>query len=294
VQPTKKQETMILTSPAKLNLFLHITNKFDDGYHELQSLVAFTDFGDKISMTPSDTKTLTFTGEFGNTILPHNNSVTRTWNALELYTGRTLSADITIQKNIPIGAGLGGGSSNAATIFHALIDMFDIEISHDDLIHLASQIGSDVPVCLHQQPMIISGKGEICTPAPSFPTIPVVILYPRFEHLSRDIYQSLSIKQFSNVVDFPEYFESPEMLAKFLMKYTNNDLIEPALQKSPTLKDLLHQMGKQKNSLLTRMTGSGSACFSLFTDTLSADNGLKNLQKKFPDYWGISTYLIGG
>jgi 4-diphosphocytidyl-2-C-methyl-D-erythritol kinase len=285
---------MIVISPAKINLSLHITNKLDDGYHELQSLVAFTDFGDEISITPSDTKALIFTGEFSKAISPHNNSITKVWNALELYTGQTLNADITITKYIPIGAGLGGGSSNAATIFHALIDLFDINIAHDDLMHLASQIGSDVPVCLHQQPMIISGKGEICMPAPSFPTIPIVILYPRFEHLSRDIYQSLSIKQFSNVVDFPECFESPEMLATFLIKYTNNDLIEPALQKSPTLKELLHQMGKQKNSLLTQMTGSGSACFSLFTDTLSADNGLKNLQKKFPDYWGISTYLIGG
>ena len=281
-------------SPAKLNLHLHITGKRDDGFHDLDSLVGFADFGDEIVVEPSPNHSLTFIGEFSGGVDPSKNSVLTAWRSLELLTGRDLPCAITVSKNIPIGAGLGGGSGNAATTLHALIDFFGLEIGADDLMEIAARIGSDVPVCLHSAPTIMAGRGEILSPAPSFPTIPMVILFPRTPHPTAEIYKRLSMKQFSDAATFPDYFSSPATFCEFLNTKTRNDLMVPAAEYSPALPALLKLLREQKQCLFTRMTGSGSAIFGLFNDEMAADNALNTIQKKFPNYWGISTYLIGG
>lgn len=285
---------MLYSSPAKINLSLHITGKRDDGFHNLQSLVAFTDFADEIFIEQSDVHLLIFQGEFATGIDLQNNSLTRTLQVLEHYTARPLPCSVRVIKNIPSGAGLGGGSSNAATLFHALIDFYDLEIPRDDLAIMAASIGSDVPACLYATPLLMSGRGEICSPAPSFPTLPVILIKPEFHHPTIDIYKNLSMPIFSEAVEYPDFFDTGNELCRFLKTHTRNDLENPAFKLSPDLKTMLKFLESQKNCLLARMTGSGSALCAVFDDDESAHNTLNAAQKKYPSLWGIHTYLIGG
>lgn len=285
---------MLYSSPAKINLFLHITGKRDDGFHNLQSLVAFTDFADQIFIEQSDFHQLAFQGDFISGIDLQNNSLTRTIQVLEHYIARALPCSVRVTKNIPSGAGLGGGSSNAATLFHALIDLYDLEIPRDDLAIMAASIGSDVPACLYATPLLMTGRGEICSPAPSFPTLPVILIKPEFHHLTIDIYKNLSMPVFSEVVQYPDFFDTGDELCRFLKTKTRNDLENPAFKLSPALKTMLKFLESQKNCLLARMTGSGSALCAVFEDDESAHNALNTVQKKYPSLWGIQTYLIGG
>ena len=281
-------------SPAKINLSLHITGKRTDGFHNLQSLVAFTDFSDDIFIKKSNEHSLTFQGEQATNIDPQYNSITKVIYALERYTDQSLPVSVKVTKHIPSGAGLGGGSSNAATLFHALIDLYNLDIPLDDLNQMALSVGSDVPACLLSTPLIMQGRGELCTPAPSFPTMNLVIIKPPVSHATIDIYKNLSITDFSQAISFPDFFDSQAALMKFLKTNSRNDLEKPALNMTQLLASLIKDMGSQKNCYLARMSGSGSAVFGVFDDTDSAEKALNALQKKYPALWGISTHLIGG
>ena len=284
----------VITSPAKLNLFLHITGKRDDGFHDLQSLVAFADYGDVITISKSNTPIFSKDGPFADVIPDdQNNSMKKAWRGLELYMGRDLLCHIHITKNIPAGAGLGGGSSNAASVLHGLIDHFQLQIDYDDIIHMASSIGSDVPACFHQSPTIMTGRGEVCTPAPTFPLIPMVMIWPHIMHPTATIYQNLAPSNWSAPVDIPEFFDDARDVISFLKSKTRNDLEQPAIHLSPLIADILKSLNGQKRCLFTRMTGSGSACFAFFDTQDDADAALTNIQKKFPNMWGISTFCLG-
>ena len=206
--------------------------------------------------------------------------------------GRDLPCHIHITKNIPAGAGLGGGSSNAASVLHGLIDHFQLQIDYDDIMHMALSIGSDVPVCFHQSPTIMRGCGEDCTPAPTFPTIPMVVIWPNFAHPTGDIYARLA-GSYSVPVTIPDYFDDARDLTNFLKISTRNDLEIPAFELSPQLKDMIKFLSSQKRAMMTRMPGSGSAFFALFETTEDADKALASFQKKFPNLWGISTFCLG-
>jgi 4-diphosphocytidyl-2-C-methyl-D-erythritol kinase len=283
----------VITSPAKINLYLHVIGKRDDGYHDLDSLVAFAHYGDEISISQSSTPIFSKDGAFAH-VIPNdqNNAIKKAWRGLELYTGRDLPCHIHITKNIPAGAGLGGGSSNAASVLHGLIDHFQLQIDYNDIMDMALSIGSDVPVCFHQSPTIMRGRGGDCTPAPTFPTIPMVIIWPHITHPTGDIYARLS-GAYSAPVTVPEYFYDAHDLTNFLKTSTQNDLENPAFQLSPQLADMIKYLSSQKRALFTRMTGSGSAFFALFETTNDAQNALTSFQKKFPNMWGISTFCLG-
>ncbi len=247
-----------IRSPAKINLYLHITGRRDDGYHDLDSLVCFTDFGDEITITKSANSIFSKSGPFAHDIPDdESNSLKKAWRGLELYMGHDLPCHVHIQKNIPSGAGLGGGSSNAAALLHGLIDHFSLSIDYNDILDMAASIGSDVPVCLHQSPMMMRGRGEVCNAGPSFPTTPILLIKPNTSHPTAEIYKLLSMQNYSSQLSPPDYFDTTDELISWLKNNTKNDLETPAFQMSPELPEIMSFVSKQKDCLLVRMTGSG-------------------------------------
>ena len=149
-------------SPAKINLFLHINGRRPDGYHELQSIFVLFDKGDTLDITPRDDNAITITPDLGFPV--ESNIVFKAARILKEYTGREFGADIHINKNIPMGGGLGGGSSNAATALVALNLIFKLGLDEDTLATLGRKLGADVPVFVRGRSAFAEGVGEILTP----------------------------------------------------------------------------------------------------------------------------------
>ena len=155
-------------APAKINLFLHITGKREDGYHELQSLVAFAAIGDNLTFYPADELTLEITGPYGVCLSASQNLVLRTARRLQQATGSEQGAHIVLEKNLPIASGIGGGSSDAAATLRGLQTLWQRFLPHDDLYALALSLGADIPVCLNATPTLMEGVGERITPYPAW------------------------------------------------------------------------------------------------------------------------------
>src|SRR6185503_986486 len=158
-------------APAKLNLFLHVGDKRPDGYHALQSLVAFADIGDVLEIAPAPELSLTITGPFAAQVPGGaTNLVLKAARALaERYAPAPLGASIALEKNLPVAAGLGGGSADAAAALRALNRLWALEQSEDELIALAQEFGSDVPACVLSRPCWMEGRGERVSPTVSLP-----------------------------------------------------------------------------------------------------------------------------
>jgi len=259
-----------ISAPAKINLYLHITGKRSDGYHLLDSLVAFTEYGDVLEITSSERLELTVTGPFAAS-LSEDNLVMRAARLLQEYTGCKKGAQITLHKNIPIGAGLGGGSSDAAAALLGLQKLWGVTLASDKLQELALKLGSDVPVCLLRKTSRVGGIGDEVTPvAMEWDKHWLVLVNPNVPLLTADVY-----RRFSGPFSLPS---APP----------HNDLEAPAIVLLPVVADVLsaiHRSGCE----LARMSGSGATCFGLYESEEAAQIAAQNLQQQHPDWWIQST-----
>ena len=310
-------QPVYVTAPAKLNLFLHITGKRADGYHLLESMVVFTDLADTLTVEASDTLSLYVEGAFAKgSGEVYDNLVLRAARLLQPHT--THGARITLTKNIPVGAGLGGGSADAAATLRVLNAFWGLHLEDAALLALAPQLGADVAMCLHSRPLIASGVGEVIAPlAHPLPALHAVLVYPRTKLLSKDVYAALlpspdapksaltSPKGEVTLVSPSEYkthhgLTSPLGEVEFLLRNsgegfpafihqltsTRNDLQHPATTLSPEVVAVLHAMeAALPMPALVRMTGSGSCCFALFEHTDHAADYVRCLAKTHPNWW---------
>ena len=310
---------MINTARAKVNLYLHVAGKRDDGYHLLDSLVTFASVGDELSIChperpegvegshsfktvipasdsasrdPSATAnafaqddriSLKIDGNFSNSLSNYNdNLIIRAAHALADEFNITPKAHITLTKNLPIGAGIGGGSSDAATSLKLLNKLWNINANDEKLAEIGLKLGSDIPVCIYNDDCKISGIGEVIEPV-KLPHIPLVLVNPRVEISSAEIYQK-GVDKYSGKVNLPNNFRNIEELSNFL-KTTNNDLYPNALSQAPILADVLAEITSQAGGLFANMSGSGSTCFGIFEDDEMAKLAIENIGKKKPDWW---------
>ena len=284
-------------APAKINLSLHVLGRREDGYHLLESLVAFTGIGDAVTVEKAPSFTLTATGPFSGE-LPDagDNIVIAAAHALAHGFGDIPpGAAIRLEKNLPIAAGIGGGSANAAACLRALLKLNNATMSETALHQIAVGLGADVPVCLRSRVSMMSGVGQIVEPAPDLPEVHAVLVNPRVPVPTGPVFQALGLAAGAMREDAAPAlptarFRSAEELADYLRE-CRNDLEPPASASVREIADVQEALFALDGCLLARMSGSGPTCFGLFAREAEAADAAARLAQAHGDWWVAATPL---
>ena len=281
-------------APAKLNLFLHITGRRDDGYHLLQSLFAFTDRGDIITAEPAEEFSLTVSGPFAATLQEkgtqaQDNIILRAAYLLQRQFGNpNLKARIHLEKNLPVAAGIGGGSSDAAAVIRALIKLWRLDVAEGKLMDMALELGADVPACLYGKPCLVEGIGEKITPFPLPDKYWCLLVNPGVAVSTRDIFMSFA--QYG--CGFSPHLSRSSFNLDRLGSGTKNDLQGPAVLLNTEIRMVLETLSGAKEAEIVRMSGSGATCFALFKNKSFAKMSEDIISQVRPDWWK-SIYFLG-
>lgn len=272
-------------APAKVNLCLHLTGLRDDGYHLLESLVVFADIGDHLTVAPSDALTLHVSGPFADGVpTDDRNLVIKAAHALRAAHGVTAGAEIHLEKHLPHGAGIGGGSSDAACALRLLATFWNVPPLPDTD---ALKLGADVPVCLRApHPTFMRGIGEVLTPAPELPAAWLVLVNPGVAVPTGKVFalhDTLNDFNASGVTPLPTDL-THKTFAKWLTAQ-RNDMTKVACDDSiaPVIETVLETLGAY--STVSEMSGSGSTCWGWFTNQADADACAAQIAKSHPDWW---------
>ena len=264
-------------SRVKVNLYLHIIGKRADGYHNLDSLVAFPEIGDEILVSPSNRINLKITGKSKKELNEKENLILK---AIKLLKNRKMGADIHLIKDTPISAGLGGGSSNAAVTLKLLSKLWNVPLPPINELVL---LGADIPVCMDWRLQRMQGIGEKNSFVASPDSLWIVLLNNGDRVPTSTVFQGLAQNEFSGLVNVPRLNEK-NILIKFL-KSTRNDLEKSAIKNYPAINDLINSLNLTSGCLVARMSGSGSTCFGLYEKKHEAEKAKKHLFNKFPNAW---------
>ncbi len=275
-----------IAAPAKLNLYLHVVGRRDDGYHLLDSLIAFADVCDVLVVRRAGRLRLKITGEFSAPLKKgRDNLVLRAARGLAALGGIEAEAEIDLEKRLPVAAGLGGGSADAAAALIALDRLWGTRADAADLRALALSLGADVPVCLDGGAAFVGGIGERIDPAPDLPKLPLVLVNPG-RHLPTAKVFAARRGPYSvagNGGSGARLGGTPE-LADWLAA-RGNDLTEGAAALVPDIRTVLDQLAAAPGCLLARMSGSGATCFGLFEDDAAARREADALAARNPRWW---------
>lgn len=239
-----------LPCPAKLNLFLHIVGRRPDGYHELQTVFQLLDYGDSLRLSPNDSGELNLSPALPG-VPVHDNLIFKAAFLLQKHTGTTIGADITLHKKIPLGGGIGGGSSNAATTLVGLNHLWECDLSENQLAELGRQLGADVPVFVRGQTAWAEGVGERLTPL-ELPQHWYVVLSPGCNISTKAIFSHKDLTRDSLAITVPAFLE----------KGGKNDcqpLVEKLFPQVRDAVDWLNQYGQ------AQLTGTGACVFAAFS-----------------------------
>lgn len=281
-------------APAKVNLALHVTGRRPDGYHELESLVVFADVADELVATPARRDSLRVTGPFADAAgSGDSNLVARAVAAFRARWPERLSAglDIELRKNLPVAAGLGGGSADAAAALRLLASLDDEPIPLAELQKVALTLGADVPACLVSRPCEIRGVGEIVHLLPSFPELHLVLVNPLKPVVTADVFRRLQSRENPPMPQLQQPLTRPAQLGLWLAE-TRNDLEPPAIALLPVIGDLLARMTQVDGCMLSRMSGSGGTIFGLFASAAKAHHAAHELRALWPSYWVAAAPVI--
>lgn len=264
---------MIETAYAKINLALHVRRRREDGYHELETLFAFVDAGDRLSVTPAERDSLRVLGEFAGTLSnPFDNIVMQALSALPRQQGWA----VTLEKNLPVAAGLGGGSADAGALFRL------VECSQglpDDWQARAARLGADVPACVLSRACIGRGTGtELTEVANDLAGMACLLVNPRLPLSTGPVFKAW---------DGIDRGALPQGDLRTIMLEGRNDLEAPALGLCPVIGDVLSAL-RATDPVLARMSGSGATCFALYADAAQRDAA----QAVMPaDWWTLAGAL---
>ncbi|HEX3407465.1 MAG TPA: 4-(cytidine 5'-diphospho)-2-C-methyl-D-erythritol kinase [Caulobacteraceae bacterium] len=303
-------------APAKVNLFLHVGPLQADGYHPICSLMTFAGVGDRVRLEPAPQMSFAVEGPFAAELGGDGagNLVVRARDALlAAFPDDWAPFRISLEKNLPVAAGLGGGSSDAAAALHliagALVRDEDrgrlrgrgdawfalSQEVRDELSAIAARLGSDVPVCLGGVPAIAEGRGEACDWPPVFPDLDAVLVNPLVASPTGAVYRAYDEAGAPGSAErppWPEALESPAAVAAWLAD-TRNDLEAPAVGLTPAIGEVLATLRAQPQTLLARMSGSGATCFAICaSDHLARDLALA-IADAHPGWWVQACGLAG-
>lgn len=264
------------TAFAKINLALHVRRRREDGYHELETLFAFVDAGDVLSARVAERDGLTTLGEFaGGLDDPFGNLVARALNALPRHEG----LHITLEKNLPVAAGLGGGSADAGAVFRLVRERYGLP---EDWQARAAKLGADVPACVESVTCVGRGTGTELEPADdSLAGTPVLLVNPRVPLSTGPVFAGW---------DGADRGPLPQGDARTIAMEGRNDLEAPAIALCPVIAEVLAALAGT-SPWLTRMSGSGATCFALYDSVRARDAAAGAISRAQPGWWQMTGKL---
>ncbi len=278
---------------AKVNLTLRVVGRRPDGYHELESVVAFADCADRLKLQPGPALSLATTGpgaqDCGDSA---DNLVLKAARLLGERVPNLTTGAFTLDKHLPVAAGIGGGSADAAAALRLLARANDLAADDPRLVEAARLTGADVPVCLPSKACVMTGVGEKLAPLP-LPRLPTVMVNPRVPVATKDVFTALGLKPGSltvgatNVLAAPVWPKAGAPLAEWVaaLEAGTNDLERPALKVEPVVGTVLEALRATAGVQLARMSGSGATCFALYGDDASARAAAAALRAAQPGWW---------
>lgn len=272
---------------AKINLALHLIERLPNGYHRLDSVVAFVEQGDRLTghATADGTIRLAMDGLFAEGLPTTDNLVIRAAKLLQAHAATPLGAELQLDKATPVGAGLGGGSADAAAALRLLNRLWNLRYSFPALAELGAQLGADVPACVFSQAARMEGIGDELTPLPHLPALPLVLAYPNAPLWTPDVYAAMAEKPFAGrLSDMPRMGADAAQWLDWL-NGTGNDLELGARELSPHIAPMVDALAQADGCTLARMSGSGSACFGIFADMDAAQAATQKLRSAQPEWW---------
>nr|WP_276515118.1 4-(cytidine 5'-diphospho)-2-C-methyl-D-erythritol kinase [Pseudemcibacter aquimaris] len=281
-------------APAKINLDLLITGRREDGYHLLDSLVVFTEFGDELYIEKSDSLSLDITGPFSNGLTVNEDN-------LVLRAAKLIAEEAKIQpnfkfhlvKNLPVSSGIGGGSSDAAAAIKLIIELFNLEISDERLNEIGLKLGADIPVCLLGQTSHMSGIGEKLVPFDIKDDLYLLLVNPSISVSTPEIFKEYKIE--NHEFDKERHFSKNEVHLPFILDALNNShnsLQSAAVSKKSVIQDVISAIDTTEGLLLSRMSGSGATCFGIYSSEKDCHNAYELIIKEKNNWWVKSTKVI--
>ena len=274
----------IIKSYAKINLFLYVVNKLDTGFHELNSVLSRIDLYDEIRIKDDSSFSISYNGPYGDQVGSDDN-VTKLFNYLiDKNYLKQKSFAIHVVKNIPVGSGLGGGSSNVAEIIKYLIrsDLLDNSISTE----IARDLGSDIEFFIGEGSALISGKGNVDRRLKINSDKHFLIVFPNIQNSTKEIFNkhsNLSGEKFSY---------NNDINLDGILKGTSNELEKTALVANQEMTKVREYLDNDINCKYERMTGSGSAYFAVYEDKQKAEEAIQRISEEHPNWWTYLTRLI--
>jgi 4-diphosphocytidyl-2-C-methyl-D-erythritol kinase len=287
-------ERLVENAPAKVNLTLRVLGRRPDGYHEIESLVVFAAFGDRLSLSPGSELALDVSG-------PSAAQAGEGADNLVLKAARALAAAIPgiglgqfhLEKRLPVAAGLGGGSSDAAAALRLLALANGLSASDPRFYAAARATGADVPVCLDPQPRVMRGIGEILSEPLPLPQLPAVIVNPGVAVATKDVFARWRPAAAQNpLLDTAVLTKTADVGSLLrLVAAQSNDLEAPAIAIAPAIAEVLAALPAFAGCALARMSGSGATCLALFDSVAEAQTAAAALERKYPHWWVRASVL---
>ncbi|WP_367715549.1 4-(cytidine 5'-diphospho)-2-C-methyl-D-erythritol kinase [Nitratireductor sp. GISD-1A_MAKvit] len=278
-----------MAAPAKVNLALHVTGRRADGFHLLDTLVAFTRHGDLLEVEESAEDTLIVSGHYAAHVpIGESNLVTRARDLLREVFGGEARAPVTLhlEKNLPVASGIGGGSADAAAALRLLARHWEIDIADRQLAQLGLRLGADIPMCLASRPLIARGIGENLQTLSRFPTLHLVLVNPNIPLSTPAVFSQLEKRENTALPvlqDLPDTASAAQWLSA-----ARNDLEAPARLLVPQIAEVLKRL-VQTGAMIARMSGSGATCFGLFPSAPLAERARSSLAEEHPDWFVLAT-----
>jgi 4-diphosphocytidyl-2-C-methyl-D-erythritol kinase len=289
-------DPLVESAPAKVNLTLRVLRRRSDGYHDLESLVVFADFGDALGFSPGGDLTLTVGGPSATAAGGgDDNLVLKAARAIAVRRPGIRLGAFRLDKRLPVAAGLGGGSADAAAALRLLARANDIAPDDPELYAAARGTGADVPVCLDPRARIMRGIGEVLSAPLSLPPLPAVLVNPGVALPTKAVFAGLKLASAPPVPHderaIAELGSSEELLR--VLAAQANDLEAPAVALRPVVAEVLAALRGLAGCKLARMSGSGATCFALFSTAAEARAAQEHLATRQPAWWARAVTLGG-
>jgi 4-diphosphocytidyl-2-C-methyl-D-erythritol kinase len=282
-------DTLTEFAPAKVNLTLRVLGRRADGYHDIESLVAFASVGDDLVFTPADALDLTVQGPSAAAAGPlGDNLVTKAARALASRVEGLKLGHFVLTKRLPVAAGLGGGSADAAAALRLLARANGLSLDDPRLMAAARTTGADVPVCLDPKARLMRGIGDILSAPLDLPQLHAVLVNPGVALATKDVFAALAAPRLRQGAT-PAAPDLDDVAA--LITTGTNDLERPAISLRPIIADVLAALRNAEGCRLARMSGSGATCFGLFVSPQAAEDAARRLHAGSPHWWVQATAI---
>jgi 4-diphosphocytidyl-2-C-methyl-D-erythritol kinase len=284
---------------AKVNLTLRVVGRRVDGYHDLESVVAFADCADRLSLLPGRELKLKTAGPLAEACGEvDDNLVLKAARLLAERVPGLKTGTFTLYKTLPVAAGIGGGSADAAAALRLLARANGLAADDARLFEVAQLTGADVPVCVASRACVMTGVGESLLPL-ALPKLPCVLINPRVAVATKDVFAALGLRSGELLVGFADVLQAmvwPEAGASLeewveAFAASSNDLEAPAMKIQPVIGEVISALNATNGAWLARMSGSGATCFAIYENTAEAGRASEKIRRDHPEWWVHSGVL---